>query len=402
MKKKSKVLIGSGIFLAVIASGITIFSMRSAPEPAVPENKIEFYTVKDIDQVFINGVVTPVQSKEFTKDTTLGKLGELKVKNGDYVEEGTLLYQYVDDATSTQITDLKYQIESTQAEKEKAARQMNLKIKELTSGQAAAPTGLKESEAGVETEASPAATRESIELEYDLNSFDMKMNQLQAQINELTNKQVNQVTAPFAGEVSIPQEQNRDSAILTLTSTDFYVQGQVNERDLVKIKEKQPADVKTIAGDKLYKGEIVYIANTPASNAQGAGDAGGGAGGAASQGGSMSNYIVKLTIKDGKDIKEGYHVQASIKLNDEKIEVPKEVVKTENGKSYVLVDDFGTVLRKEITTTDEGATRGKIVVTSGLESLDKVIMSSDKPVKEGDMIDSPGDVMDSSMSGEAK
>lgn len=380
MKKRSKILIGVGVGLATVAVGLALFSNNLKPEVTKAENKIEFYTVEDVEQVYINGVVTPVQSKEFIKDATLGKLGDLKVKNGDYVKKGTLLYQYIDDATSTQITELKYQIEATQADKEKAARQMELELKELSNSNDPAEKGI---------EATPN-TRESIELKYDLNSYDMKMNQMQTQINELSEKQVNQVTAPFDGEITIPQEQNRDSAILTLTSTDFFVEGQVNERDLAKIKEKQAADVKTIANDKLYKGEIVYISNTPVTSAVSGGEGGAGGGGGGATGGSLSNYIVRLTLKDGKDIKEGFHVQASIKLTDEKIEIPKDVVKSENGKNYVLVDDFGTVLRKEITITDKGASKDKVIVTSGLESLDKVIVSSDKPVKEGDLLDGAG------------
>ncbi|AQP54443.1 efflux RND transporter periplasmic adaptor subunit [Vagococcus penaei] len=388
MKKRSKILIGVGVGLATVAVGLALFSNNLKPEVTKAENKIEFYTVEDVEQVYINGVVTPVQSKEFIKDATLGKLGDLKVKNGDYVKKGTLLYQYIDDATSTQITELKYQIEATQADKEKAARQMELELKELSNNNDPGEKGI---------EATPN-TRESIELKYDLNSYDMKMNQMQTQINELSEKQVNQVTAPFDGEITIPQEQNRDSAILTLTSTDFFVEGQVNERDLAKIKEKQAADVKTIATDKLYKGEIVYISNTPVTSAAGGGEGGAGGGGGGATGGSLSNYIVRLTLKDGKDIKEGFHVQASIKLTDEKIEIPKDVVKSENGKNYVLVDDFGTVLRKEITITDKGASKDKVIVTSGLESLDKVIVSSDKPVKEGDLLDGA----DSATSEEAK
>ncbi|MGO3731883.1 MAG: efflux RND transporter periplasmic adaptor subunit [Vagococcus sp.] len=376
MTKKKKIIIGVVASVAVLFIAMKLFSGGSKEKASVEENNIEYYTIEDVDQVFVNGVVTPVKSKEFVKDATLGKLGDLNVKNGDTVDEGTVLYQYVDDSTSNQISDLKFQIESTQAEKEKAARQMELDLNELANAGNAGD--------GEETpQKNDSNTRESIRLKYDLNSFDMKMNQLQTQINDLNAKQVNQVTAPFNGQVIIPQDQNRDSAIMTLTSNDFYVEGEVNEKDLAKIKEKQPAEVKTISDNKVYKGEIIYISNTPTTS-QTTGEVGS----PSSGGSSLSTYTVKLSLNDAKSVRKGFHVQASIKLNDKKIQIPKEAIKTDDKdkKTYVFVDDFGTVLRKDVEVTDDKAEKGKVIVNSGLEALDKVIVKSDKTLKNGELL----------------
>ncbi|MGO2083670.1 efflux RND transporter periplasmic adaptor subunit [Vagococcus sp.] len=382
MSKRKKISIGLILIILVVGGFIVIRNLgkgNDAKNITSLDNKIEYFDVEDVDQVFVNGIVTPVRSKEFTKDTTLGKLGDLQVKNGDVVDEGTILYQYVDDATSSQITDLKFQIEQTQAEKDKAARKMQLAINQI----GAASEASKNTDSEEETVSAPGSSRESIELDYDLASFDMKMNQLQSQINELNEKQVNQVTAPFKGQVTIPQEQNRDSAILTLTSNDFYVEGEVNERDLVKLKAKQQADVRTISDNKLYKGEITYISNTPTSKAQST-EAGASMGGGSS---SLSNYIVKMTLKDAKDIRDGFHVQASVKLEDKKIQLPKKALKNDKTGDYVLVDDFGSVVRKDIKITTEGAKKDHVVVISGLDALDKVIISSEVDYKNGDIID---------------
>lgn len=376
MTKKKKIIIGVVASVAVLFIAMKLFSGGSKEKASVEENNIEYYTIEDVDQVFVNGVVTPVKSKEFVKDATLGKLGDLNVKNGDTVDEGTVLYQYVDDSTSNQISDLKFQIESTQAEKEKAARQMELDLNELANAGNAGD--------GEETpQKNDSNTRESIRLKYDLNSFDIKMNQLQTQINDLNAKQVNQVTAPFNGQVIIPQDQNRDSAIMTLTSNDFYVEGEVNEKDLAKIKEKQPAEVKTISDNKVYKGEIIYISNTPTTS-QTTGEVGS----PSSGGSSLSTYTVKLSLNDAKSVRKGFHVQASIKLNDKKIQIPKEAIKTDDKdkKTYVFVDDFGTVLRKDVEVTDDKAEKGKVIVNSGLEALDKVIVKSDKTLKNGELL----------------
>lgn len=370
MSKKKKVVIGSLIGLAIIGVvGLKVFSSKGTPVETANEPNVEFFTVENVEQVFINGVVTPVMSKEFTKDTTLGKLGDLNVKNGDNVTKDTVLYQYLDETTDSQIRELKFQIESTQAERDKAARQMQLELNELNN----TPT----SDSG-EAQQAPVS-KESVELKYDLGSYDIKMNQLQTQINELSEKQVNKVVAPFDGQVIIPQDQNRDSAILTLSSTDFYVEGSVNEKDLEKVKEKQSADVRTVSDNKLYKGEVTYVSNIP--NTQQASE-----GGAATSSNSLSNYTVKLSLKDAKEIRKGFHVQASIKLNDKKIEIPKEAVKVDDKTKevYVLVDDFGTIAKRVVETTDQGASKDKVIVNSGLEGLDRVIVSSDTPLTVGE------------------
>lgn len=387
MSKKKKITIGVVAGVVVLGIGAKLLLGGSNNKDAATEEPaIEYFSVEDVDQVFINGVVTPTESKEFVKDATLGKLGDLNVKNGDNVEKDTVLYQYVDETSSNQITELKFQIETSQAEKEKAARQMQLELNELAN--AGGSAGSKEESPAPQNTAN---SQESIRLKYDLNSFDVKMNQLQSQIDELYAKQVNQVTAPFNGQVTIPQDQNRDSAIMTLTSNDFYVEGEVNERDLEKIKEKQPAEVRTIADNKVYKGEIIYIANSPSTAAAGAG-ANAQGGGASSGNGALSTYTVKLSLKDAKTVRKGFHVQASIKLEDKKIEIPEKAVHTDkkDNKKYVFVDDFGTVLRKDIEIDTKGAKKGNVVVKSGLEGLDKVIVKSEKELKSGELINELG------------
>lgn len=377
MSKKKKIIIGVTVGVIIVLIGAKFLLGGSKKEVATDIPNVDYFTVEDVPQVFINGVVTPTESKEFTKDATLGKLGDLNVKNGDMVEKGTILYQYVDETTDNQITELKFQMESSQAEKDKAARQMQLEINELANANKAAK------EAGA-----PTSSEENIRLKYDLNGFDIKMNQQQSQIDTLNAKQVNQVTAPFNGQITIAQEQNRDSAIMTLTSNDFYVEGEVNERDLEKIKEKQPAEVRTIADNNAYKGEIIHISNSPTTaQAQPGAAAGGPAGGS----GALSTYTVKLSLKDAKKVRKGFHVQASIKLDDKKIQIPEEAIHTDDKdkKKYVLVDDFGTVLRKDIEVADKGADKGKVIINSGLEGLDKIIIKSDKELKSGELIGEP-------------
>ena len=123
---------------------------------------------------------------------------------------------------------------------------------------------------------------------------------------------------------------------------------------------------------------------------------------------NLSNYTVKLSIESKENLKNGFHVQAAVNLSDKAIKIPSKAVKHEGEQAYVLVDDFGTVLRKNITIKEaaevetpevkEGDEKAKadkkeeaskekeVEVTEGLEAMDRVIVSSKTPLKDGDII----------------
>ena len=61
------------------------------------------------------------------------KLGDLQVKNGQLVEEGTLLYQYIDPNSDREVADIQGNIQ-IEADRYKAARQMELELQQLSKG----------------------------------------------------------------------------------------------------------------------------------------------------------------------------------------------------------------------------------------------------------------------------
>ncbi|MGX7058939.1 efflux RND transporter periplasmic adaptor subunit [Vagococcus humatus] len=378
MKKRTKIIIGI-ISVLVLGCGIYLVKHQSKPkeQAAKDENNIEYYNIDGVDQVFINGTITPVKSQEFVKDQTLGKLGDLQVKNGDVVKEGTVLYQYVDPTSDKEIAEMKMNIQRAQAEKEKAIRQKQLELTQLNQG------GQSKEEGEEAPQPNLQLAREEIELKYDISGMDMNISQMNQQLNEIYERQVNKVVAPFTGKVSIPQDKNRDSAILNLISEEFYVVGTVNEKDVTKIKTGQDADIKTISTNQSLKGKITYVSELPDSGAA-PGEAGGMNGG----GSSLSNYTVKLSLENPKNIKNGFHVQAAVNLSDKNIEIPKEAIHFDKSDApYVFVDDFGTVLKKPIEIKETKEALGKkVVVLNGLESMDQVIVKSDKKLKDGDIL----------------
>uniref|UniRef100_UPI003F768551 hypothetical protein n=1 Tax=Staphylococcus aureus TaxID=1280 RepID=UPI003F768551 len=68
------------------------------------------------------------------------------------------------------------------------------------------------------------------------------------------------------------------------------------------------------------------------------------------------------------------------------IELPKEAIQKEGEQAYVLVNDFGTIIRRDVQVGQENG--DKMAIESGLESADRVVISSKKPVKVGDIVES--------------
>ncbi|MGM0333175.1 efflux transporter [Enterococcus sp. AZ050] len=80
-------------------------------------------------------------------------------------------------------------------------------------------------------------------------------------------------------------------------------------------------------------------------------------------------------------------MQATIDLGDlGAIELPKKAIQKEGEQAYVLVNDFGTIIRRDVQVGQENG--DKMAIESGLESADRVVISSKKPVKVGDIVES--------------
>lgn len=64
----------------------------------------------------------------------------------------------------------------------------------------------------------------------------------------------------------------------------------------------------------------------------------------------------------------------------------KKAIQKEGEQAYVLVNDFGTIIRRDVQVGQENG--DKMAIESGLESADRVVISSKKPVKVGDIVES--------------
>ncbi len=369
---KKKVTIGLSIFIIFIVAILGIRSVVDSRVEGYEEEfdpyKIEYYTVPDMDQVFINGIVKPEQSQEFQKEESLGNIGEIQVANGDTVEEGTLLYTYESKAITTQIIDLENQVAKMETQKANADNKRDLAIKIWNNT----------------PEEERIQTLEEIKMDMSTDDMQAEIKEVYNTIVSLKEEQYTDVTAPFTGKVYIPEVRDADSAILKLISDEFYVAGTVNEKDVEKLALEQLADIKVISNDQTVTGEVSFIDLNPAKESGEDLNYMGGDGNS-----MMSNYPIKLTLDSLEGIRNGYHVQAVINLGELDIKVPTEAIYQEEDEYYVLVNDFGTVVRRIIQIS--GEEDELTIVTSGLEAEDQIIVSSTQPIEEGQVLSEPTD-----------
>ncbi|URZ87349.1 efflux RND transporter periplasmic adaptor subunit [Floricoccus penangensis] len=375
--KKLMIILGSILALIVVAFiGVKTFGQKNNKAAQIADTGdsygIKYFEVPDVDQVFINGIVQPNQMQSFPKNDKNTSEPDIKVTNGQVVDEGTVLFTYEDKDITKEIENQKNTVNKLQTKRENTIAKWNRALANANGANASSKTEDKEGISGVQTS---AGINEQYQSEID--GIDEEIGFANDAEADLQTKQYISTSAKFKGRVSIPEVKDANSPILRLTSEELYVAGKVSEKDLPKIKVGQQATLTSISNGTVVTGKISYIDDNPPENKTEQNQYGNNS--------SLSSYDVKITLDTLEGIKNGYHIQATVDVGKkEAVQLPKEAVHDSGDKKYVLVNDFGNVVRRDVQVGEEKD--GKVTIKSGLESADRVIVSSEKPVKEGDII----------------
>ena len=322
--KDKKVKIGIGvILLGALSIGIYYFKSDNTNSSLSDENYVETYTIADNEKIFINGVILPTKSKEFTLPSE-DEISKLNVTNGKIVKEGDLLFTVKNEAVIDEIDILKTQINE-----------------------------LKKSN----IENDPIMTSE--------------INKLEAQVSLLDKKAYINTTAPFAGKVYFNEEGS--NSIITLESSTFYMKGQTSEQDLPKLQIDDPVIVTVLSTNKKVSGRVSLISDRPSTNQ---GD---------NTNPSLSYYDINISFENQENLVNGFHVQACIEITDNLCKVPTtSILRDENDKPYVF-ESFDGILKKqivEIYSENEEFT----IIKGGLDKQDIIVRYPSEQMSEGDLI----------------
>lgn len=337
MSKKIKILIcvaiagivGIGGFVGYNA--ISNRNMRKQAEMM----QIDLYTIPGKEKVYLSGKITPKQSESFNLDPAFGSLEKISVNDGQDVKKGDVLFSMKNAENITQIESLK--------------RQLTKKKTELSK---------------VPTEDTEAKNIIKTEIE-DLNG----------QISDLNKTTYKTVYAPFAGRVHLPKQTSNTqegggSALVVLETVDYHINTQVNEMELLKLKEDQEVSVNITPSKATTKGKIKTVGKRPidGGDIQGSYDGGGA---------SFSNYPVLVEVEDQKDFINGFGVEIVAEFGNPHHKIPLEAVLNEGGKTYVykVVNDIAKKVEVKIKESNEKMH----VITEGVNENDTLITDASSP-----------------------
>ena len=159
-----------------------------------------------------------------------------------------------------------------------------------------------------------------------IDSIQTQINTYQNQLKTLKEKEFTKVTAPIDGKVSLNDSKDLSKAYIVIETTSFYIKGSVNEKDQTKLKKDQLADILVFATNKTLTGKLISVGNRPVEAQLGA--IGGN--------NNLSYYDANISLDSQENIINGFHVQATLKIETGDIKIPKSSILEEAGKHYVF------------------------------------------------------------------
>lgn len=336
--KKIRVFIIGGL-IVVALGGIFISKKMTAINILADESMEEFiesYSIPENEKVFINGSITPKESKSFSIESGY-EISKVNVSNGQYVNKGYSLYTTKNNEILSQIQELESQLKELQNQKSKASE--------------------------------------------DLASINSEISKTNSEIKKLKDKSYVTTYAPFSGKIYIHEESSQDevTSYMTLESNDHYMKGQVSEQDLPKISKDMPVNIYVFATEKELTGKISSISTRP-STSQSSSDY--------TPSSSLSYYDVYVEFDTQNDLVNGYHIQASIEIENKNPKIPTTAILEDGDSSYVYKVIDGKIVKQNIKINSKSDDYA--VLNSGLGQNDVIIKYPTEDMKEGDevMVDS--------------
>jgi len=202
---------GTAVVLVILlAAGFMVGTdyVRRTKEEQKLREKYEIYKIPAYENIDINGMVTPRESKQYANPEN-NSLSDISVENGQEVNDGDLLFTTKDNSVIEQINVLKSQLTSLNSQKSRLS---------------------KNNKDNVNNDA--------------IASINAQISSVEAQISALNSSAYVKNTAPFAGKVYI-NDQN---------STDM---------NLEKVQIDQTVSIKVNSSDKKMTGRISYVSDRP-------------------------------------------------------------------------------------------------------------------------------------------
>ena len=376
MKKKHIIFIV--IIVLIILSGIIAYVFKNNKNSTFnKDNPIALYTIPAKEKIFVNGVIVPEKSENIFLNEAKGTVDKVSVTDGQVVKKGDTLFSYKNDLITDQIDQAGEEITTNNNQKEK-----------LLNKKGEAESLLAKQKQQASKQSTPAADKASIvasltaSTEAQLTGYTDQIDAMETQIDtsknqvkNLKEKEFTYVKAPIDGKVILNDVKDMTKAYIVIEATTYYVKGSINEKDQIKVKKDQLVDILVFATNKTLTGKVKSVGDSPAQAPVIAG-----AQSATGGGSAISYYDANILFDSQANLVNGFHVQATVKLKESDMKIPKSSILKEAGKQYVF-----KVVNKKLTKlaiTYKDSTASQVVVLSGLKENDRIAVTT-KDMKEG-------------------
>lgn len=406
-----------------ILSVVIIFSVvtRLANKDDNESEIYTIYTIRESEPIVFEGLVEAKSVQEVYMDASLGTISEFFVENFQEVEEGTPLFNYVNEDNQYLLDEQKrvYQrVENRLAntEADLANAQSGLKTieenidvtenelknyKDSTQMPEIVSDVLDNNIEKVESEEvelpvsyNPLLNSEKQTLENKLLEFESEESELQmeieasqttiqeykeqvedvtAEVERLQNNITTTIKSRVNGVIEIDKDIEdfndvREGPLALIVSNDVEINSSVSEFDYKNIYEGASVEIRIPNDDQTVDGKITFIDRRPSNGAT-----------TIESSNDSSRYI--FTVNPDEFIQYGYSVLIAIYQNT--IKLPKSSVLKENDLSYVFVYKNGIAERKSVEVEEEG---DLYKLESGLDIDDEILLDVSKDLEDGEEV----------------
>ncbi|ADL53143.1 efflux RND transporter periplasmic adaptor subunit [Clostridium cellulovorans] len=362
-----------GIIVIVVAVGAAVaigIGTKKSKTTDVKATKVELFTVPQSKKVYVNGIIEPESYKDIYLDASKGTVNTTNVTNGQVVKAGDILFTYKNE----QVTETLNTCEDTIATARRQ-RDSNTAAKNRLEAKKQEMKNVTGALSGVEDFDSQIST-----LNDQISAADAQISSYQDKINKLREKETSNVVSPIDGIVTLREiETNMTKPYITVESNILCVNGTVNEKDKLKLTEGKAVDIYIFGQKKNVTGKIATIGAKPIKEAAALGNV------TNSAGSSVSNYEIKIAFDSQENLINGFHVQATILLNDGGIKIPATSLINEEDKYYVFKDVDGKFEKAEVVYG--GNQEDDAIILQGLSEGDKIAEEPTADTKEGTKVE---------------
>ena len=325
------------------------------------------------------GVVSALGETNIKKDDTM-TVGEIKVKVGDQVKVGDVLFTY-------DMSELQLSLEKAQLDLESLKSQVASKEEEKS-----------QTEDMLDETTDDAARRQLLldirQANVDILELNRSVSEKAREIEKLQNNMKNSsVKAEVAGEVkSVNANGGTDNngnalPLISIVQTGgFRVKGYVNESNAAVLSEGISVIIRSRVSDQTWQGTITNIDwNNPAqsnSNSYAYYDS------STSDTGNSSKYpfYVELSSSDGLLMGQHVYIEPDLGQDDKQssgIALPASFINDADGSPWVWAQSSsGKLEKRSVTLGDHDAELDTYVVTDGLTAADYIAFP-DETLKAG-------------------